>query len=150
MKKICLVAIDEAVLPQLPPEADVILAWDGEADRLGAPQNVASLFSLIEKGEPVWYRGGMETVHTAELVLGLGCEKVLVSTGFYKTERMPEHFVRRLGEACVPVVRTPEEMGTALSAGAKWLFCEYPPELMPNGVNVIANAPGAWGSVYES
>ncbi len=150
MKKICLVAIDEATPTQFPADADVILAWDREADRLGAPQNVASLFSLIEKGKPVWYRGGMETVHTAELILGLGCEKVLVGTGFYKTERMPEHFIRRLGEGCVPVIRTPQEMQTALSAGAKWLFCEYAPEPMPNGVNVIANAPGAWGRVYES
>jgi hypothetical protein len=149
LKRICLVTIDEATLTESAVDADVVLAWDRDADRLGAPQNVASLFSLIERGKPVWYRGGMETLHTAELIIGLGCEKVLVSTGFYKTERMPEHFIRRLGEGCVPVVRGPQEMETALTAGAKWLFCEYHPEPIPDGVNVIADVPGAWGAVHE-
>ena len=129
--------------------ADVLLAWDKEADELGAPQNVSSLFSIISSGKPVWYRGGMETVHTAELILGLGCEKVLVSSGFFKTERMPQHFVRKLGEACVPVAKTEAEMQTALSAGAIWIYLEFAPKQLPN-VNVIADVEEAWGRVYDS
>ena len=100
------------------------IAWDREADSIGAPQNVAALHGLLSLGKPVWYRGGMETVHTAELILGLGCEKVIVGKGFFKTERTPEHFARRLGEACVVVVRAAEQLAAALDAGAQWAYCE--------------------------
>ena len=70
MKRIAFVRLD---LPDVGgraehcSDADVLLAWDQEADRLGAPQNVAELHSLVQSNKPVWYRGGMETVHTAEL-----------------------------------------------------------------------------------
>lgn len=132
-------------------EADIILAWDREADDLGAPQNVAALHSLISLGKPVWYRGGMETVHTAELILGLGCEKVLVGTGFFRTERMPEHFVRRLGEACVVVANSQSELERAVAAGAAWAYCSFVPAPLPGDVAVVGEAgfEGAWG-VAES
>jgi hypothetical protein len=124
---------------------DVLLAWDREADKIGAPQNVERLLRLLSKGKPVWYRGGMETVHTAELILGLGCAKVLVDKGFFRTERMPAHFVRRLGEACVAVVTSNEQAGAAVQAGARWAYgidsdCER--------MNVISEAEplkGCWG-----
>jgi hypothetical protein len=114
--------------------ADVLLAWDKEADELGAPQNVSSLHALIAMGKRVWYRGGMETVHTAELVLGLGCEKVLVGHGFFKTERMPEHFIRRLGPRCLPVVTNEQELEIAVAAGALEIYCEFAPRAVPAGV----------------
>ena len=103
-------------------EVDGYIAWDREADNTGAPQNVAELHSLISLAKPVWYRGGMETVHTAELILGLGCEKVVVGKGFFKTERTPEHFARRLGEACVVAVETEDQLEVAWSAGAEWIY----------------------------
>jgi len=100
-----------------------IVAWDREADDLGAPQNVQKLYELLSLKLPIWYGGGLETVHTAELVLGLGCEKVIVDKGFYKTERSPEHFVNKLGEACVPVVRDDQSIETAVRAGAAFAYC---------------------------
>jgi hypothetical protein len=115
-------------------DADVLLAWDKEADELGAPQNVSSLHALIAMGKRVWYRGGMETVHTAELILGLGCEKVLVGHGFFKTERMPEHFIRRLGTRCLPIVTNDQELEIAVSAGALEVYCEFAPHAVPSGV----------------
>lgn len=100
-----------------------IIAWDREADTIGAPQNVQSLHQLMELDIPVWYGGGLETVHTAELILGLGCDKVIVDKGFYKTKRSPEHFVRRLGEGCVPVIRNTEALEVAVEAGAAFGYC---------------------------
>ena len=110
---------DPSVQAELLPDADVVLAWDREADTIGAPQHVAELLALVTTGKSIWYRGGMETVHTAELILGLGCEKVLVGHGFFKTDRMPEHFAKRLGEACVAIVSTQGELDRAVDAGAR-------------------------------
>jgi hypothetical protein len=100
-----------------------IVAWDREADVFGAPQNVQPLHELLDLSLPVWYGGGLETVHTAELILGLGCERVIVDKGFYKTERSPTHFVRRLGVACVPVISDEESLVIALRAGASYGYC---------------------------
>jgi imidazole glycerol phosphate synthase subunit HisF len=131
------------------PNADVLLAWDREADSLGAPQNVSTLLGMASLGLPLWYRGGIETVHIAELILGLGCEKVLIAEGFYKTERTPEHFVRRIGERCVPIATTEAQFEVALNAGATWICCEFVPSRSQEGVELIGDFDGAWGTTYE-
>lgn len=99
---------------------DGLIAWDYEADEIGAPQSVQPLHRLVSLGLPVWYGGGLETVHIAELILGLGCEKVIVSRGFYKTERSPEYYVKRLGSACVPAVESGDSLEIAVSVGAEF------------------------------
>jgi hypothetical protein len=148
VKRIEIVFLDEPGIA-LPGDADIILARDREADALGAPQHVASLLALVSGSKPVWYRGGLETVHTAELILGLGCEKVLVSDGFYKTERTPEHFVRRLGEACVPIADTQEQFDIAIAASANWICCEFVPARNQPEINLIGDFENAWGRIYE-
>ncbi len=126
-----------------------IVAWDREADSIGAPQNVGSLHELLGLEVPIWYGGGLETVHTAELIIGLGCEKVIVDKGFYKTERSPAHFVRRLGEACVPVVSDAESMATIVRAGATYGYCRKGSGAVPaTGLNVILegeDSNSVWG-----
>lgn len=131
-------------------DMDVLLAWDREADDIGAPQNVEALHRLIGTGRPVWYRGGLETVHTAELIIGLGCEKVIISKGFFKTDRMPQHFVRRLREACVPLLETLENFNTACNAAARWAYCVDPgiAQVAAAHMNVVVEGPcvtNAWG-----
>ena len=151
MKRIGLVRLD---LPDVGgqaercSDADVLLAWDQEADGIGAPQNVAGLHSLVQSNEPVWYRGGMETVHTAELILGLGCQKVVVAHGFFRTERMPQHFINRLGESCVVAATSQEEVDLALVAGAKWLLCEFTHAHLPSTFEVFAELDGS--TVYSA
>lgn len=134
-------------------DMDVLLAWDREADVIGAPQNVEALHRLVGSGRTVWYRGGLETVHTAELILGLGCEKVIVSKGFFRTDLMPQHFVRRLGQACVPLMVTHEELDIAIAAGAAWAYCINTgiAEVAATQINVIvegASVHNAWGTAF--
>jgi hypothetical protein len=88
----------------------------------------------------------METVHTAELIIGLGVERVVVDKGFYKTERTPEHFVRRLGRACVPVVRSQDNVQTAEAAGAECLWSESADTLIRVKAIAVGYDEGtAWG-----
>ena len=127
------------------PEIDVVLGWDRTADEVGAPRHVERLMHLLGTGKALWYRGGMETVHTAELIKGLGVERVVIGKGFYKTPRMPEHFVRRLGEACVPVVTSDSDSKIAEAAGAKLVWSETMVETSLKVVAAGYEDGTAWG-----
>lgn len=75
---------------------------DLDAARVGAPQNVELLTRLVDAvSVPVQFGGGIRTIHLAELVLGLGVERVVLGSALTRVESTVRHFFRTLGERCV-------------------------------------------------
>jgi hypothetical protein len=82
--------------------ADWLHLHDLDADAAGAPQNVEATHRILSAVEvPVQFRGGLSLVHTCELMLGLGVQRVVLDSALEKTDRSPAHFFNRLGERCV-------------------------------------------------
>lgn len=75
---------------------------DPEAEVYGAPQSVQSLMQIIRgAGTPIQYYGGVRQMHIAEMLLGLGVERLVVGAGLWKSQRSARFFAARLGEACI-------------------------------------------------
>ncbi|MCH8274398.1 MAG: hypothetical protein IH851_06390 [Armatimonadetes bacterium] len=75
---------------------------DLDAEREGGPQNVQALHLILKAvNVPVQFEGGIRLMHTAELVLGLGVARVVVSDALTKSERSAGFFFKRLGDRCV-------------------------------------------------
>lgn len=99
---------------QLPGKPDRSSDWlhvvDPEGDAAGAPQNVQALHQLLEEVDiPVQYEGGIQLIHTAELILGLGVDRVVIGPALKKTDRTPEHFFSRIGAKCVAAISGDEQ-----------------------------------------
>ena len=82
--------------------ADWLHIEDTDGEIAGAPQNIESVHRILRAVEiPVQFDGGINLIHTAELVLGLGVERIVIGPALRKTERSPVHFFAKLGERCV-------------------------------------------------
>jgi hypothetical protein len=105
--------------------ADHLHVFDVEADAAGAPQNIQALHRLIaETGKQIQFRGGIETVHIAELVLGLGVQWVVLDSALRRTELSPKHFFTRLGSQAVGAALTVEEAQHWSSSGCSRILYE--------------------------
>ncbi len=85
----------------------------------------------------IQFSGGISTMHTAELVLGLGVTRVVLDTALQKTERSPKYFFDRLNEHAIAGVETQAQAEESIRNGAKWLL--FPPSFpdLPNGCEGI-------------
>jgi len=103
--------------------ADWLHVVDLDADAAGAPQNVESVHRVIGVVDiPVQFRGGLELVHTAELMLGLGVARVVLDTALTKTELSAAHFFKKLGDACAAAVDSSIEAARLKSVGCPRLI----------------------------
>lgn len=111
---------------------------DLNADEAGAPQNIQVVHQALTKlSTPVQFQGGIETIHTAELVLGLGVSYVVLDRALKKTERAPAYFFKRLGDKAVARVQNQQELDLVVSEGAKRILYTQGDETMitlPDGV----------------
>ncbi|GEM_PF-6919436 len=85
-----------------PVPAPFVHIEDFESERLGAPGNPGLLLEAVSKATvPVQYWGGINLVHVAEMVLGLGVSRVVIGDALWRTPQSAAHFVRVLGDRCV-------------------------------------------------
>ena len=118
---------------------------DMDADDAGAPQNIQLVHQLLSCTEiPIQFVGGIETMHTAELILGLGVRYVVLDRALRKSEKSPAYFFERLGEQAVAKVRDQIELELAVEHGAKRILFAPDTDAMvtvPKGINTFFQPP---------
>lgn len=98
--------------------ADWLHIEDADGEIAGAPQCIESVHRILRAVRiPVQFYGGINLIHTAELVLGLGVERVVLGSSLWKTERSPAHFFAKLGARCVATVESEQEAAGLKKAG---------------------------------
>ncbi|MGI8923914.1 MAG: HisA/HisF-related TIM barrel protein [Fimbriimonadales bacterium] len=103
--------------------ADWLHVVDLDAENAGAPQNVESVHRVIGVVDiPVQFHGGLDLVHTAELMLGLGISRVVLDRGLTKTEHSAAHFFKKLGVACAAAVDSSATASRLKAAGCPRLI----------------------------
>ena len=98
--------------------ADWLHIEDADGEIAGAPQCIQSVHRILRTVKiPVQFYGGINLIHTAELVLGLGVERIVLGSSLWKTERSPAHFFAKLGAGCVATVESEHEAAVLKQAG---------------------------------
>lgn len=86
-------------------EADELLLLDIDATPLSREPNFELLRKIaLECRMPLCYGGGIKTVEMAERVIGLGVEKIAISTSAVENPRLISNIARRIGNQSVAVV----------------------------------------------
>jgi cyclase len=86
-------------------EADELMVLDIDASRLGVEPNVRLISQFaVECRMPLCYGGGIKTVDQAKRIIGLGVEKIAISSAALENPRLVSAIAQEVGSQSVVVV----------------------------------------------
>ncbi len=132
-----------------------VLVYDEDGDRAGAPQCVQVIAEVISTFPgAVIVDAGVHLIHVADLVLGLGASRVVVSVSAVATDLALKNFATRFGSSVI-FRGSGAELGSLREAGVSVIVQNANPrdiqsvhakELLADPDDASRN-PGLWANV---